>query len=137
MSQKPLSQRLNELQRKAEQASNRTSNLLAPADATREELSEAATELTELTARLTTLEEEFDSLTEELEDLRDRVEQREGADNTHGLFRDLEAIIGLAADEIGAREGEEIGETVISHVEELERAESRIDEWIRENPQYD
>lgn len=75
-------------------------------------------------------------LSEKLEAIKKSAEMLDDQtipDHVIGLLQDVKSAISLVADEIQAREGEEIGETVIEHTETLERNEERIEEWLEEN----
>lgn len=77
-----------------------------------------------------------DEIARKLEAIKESVQMlddREVPDEVIGLLQDVKSAMSLVSDEIQAREGEEIDETVIEFTESLENSEERIEEWLEDN----
>jgi hypothetical protein len=107
------------------------------------ELDELETQANHISDRADTAVDAAEEVEYEARDIRGRIEaikksvetldDREVPDEVIGLLQDVKSGLSLVADEIQAREGEEIGETVIEFTETLENNEERIEEWLEEN----
>jgi len=107
------------------------------------ELDELESQANHISDRADTAVDAAEEVEYEARDIRGRIEaikksvetldDREVPDEVIGLLQDVKSGLSLVADEIQAREGEEIGETVIEFTETLENNEERIEEWLEEN----